>query len=73
MKKLELKFLNEDERIVTYSLEKPIEPVDPVAVGVAMDEIITQNAFTSSGGDLVSKKSARIVDRTVEKITLPES
>ena len=70
MKKLELKFENEDGKTVTYSLEKPIEPVDPEAVKEAMDEIITQNAFTSSGGDLIAKKSARVVDRTVEEIVL---
>jgi len=70
MKKLELKFENEDGKTVTYSLEKPIEPVEPEAVKAAMDEIITQNAFTSSGGDLVAKKSARVVDRTVEEIEL---
>lgn len=71
MKKIELKFLNEDDKTVSYSLEKPVEPVDAGAVSDAMDEILTQNAFTSSGGDLVSKKSARIVDRTVEEIELP--
>ncbi|HLR40556.1 MAG TPA: DUF2922 domain-containing protein [Virgibacillus sp.] len=70
MKKLELKFENEDGKTVTYSLEKPIEPVDPEAVKEAMDEIITQNAFTSSGGDLIAKKSARVVERTVEEIAL---
>ncbi|WP_010531474.1 DUF2922 domain-containing protein [Lentibacillus jeotgali] len=71
MKKLELKFLNEDDKTVTYSLEEPVEPVDPAAVGAAMDEIILQNAFTSSGGDLVSRKSARVVDRNVVEIELP--
>lgn len=70
MKQIELKFENEDGKTVTYSLENPIEPVDPEAVKEAMDEIITQNAFTSSGGDLVAKKSARIVARTVEEIEL---
>ncbi|WP_163970328.1 DUF2922 domain-containing protein [Oceanobacillus halotolerans] len=70
MKKLELKFLNKDGKTVTYSLEKPIEPVDPEAVKAAMDEVITQNAFTSSGGDIVEKKSARVVDRTVEDIDI---
>ncbi|UJL45862.1 DUF2922 domain-containing protein [Virgibacillus sp. NKC19-16] len=69
-KKIELKFRNEDEKIVTYSLDNPIEPVDPEAVNAAMDEIITQNAFTSSGGDVIVKDSARIVERTVEDIEL---
>ncbi|GGJ98715.1 potassium channel protein [Lentibacillus kapialis] len=70
MKKLELKFLNEDGKTVTYSVEKPVEPADPAAIKAAMEEIINQNAFTSSGGDVVSIKEARIVDRTVEEIEL---
>ncbi|WP_188455086.1 DUF2922 domain-containing protein [Virgibacillus oceani] len=70
MKKLEIKFLNQDGKTVTYSLEKPVEPVDPAAVKAAMDEIINQNAFTSSGGDLVSVKSARIVERNVVEVEL---
>ena len=70
MKTLELKFENADGKIVTYSLEKPIEPVDPVAVAAAMDTIIAENAFTSSGGNLVAKKSARVVERNVEDVEI---
>ncbi|ASN04148.1 DUF2922 domain-containing protein [Virgibacillus necropolis] len=69
-KKLELKFENQDGKVVTYTLDNPVEPVDAVAVQAAMDGIITQNAFTSSGGDLVAKKSARIVERNVLDIEL---
>lgn len=69
-KKIELKFRNEDDKVVTYSLDNPIEPVDPVAINAAMDEILTQNAFTSSGGDVVEKYSARIVERNVQEIDL---
>ncbi|GGA64928.1 DUF2922 domain-containing protein [Ornithinibacillus halotolerans] len=70
MKALELKFENEDGKIVTYSIENPIEPVDPAAVTAAMDVILAQNAFTSSGGDLVAKHSARVVERYSEDIEL---
>ncbi|RDW16902.1 DUF2922 domain-containing protein [Oceanobacillus arenosus] len=70
MKTLELKFINDDGKIVTYSIEKPIEPIDPAAINAVMDEILTQNAFTSSGGDLMSKKSARLVEHNVEDIEL---
>ncbi|MFZ3577480.1 DUF2922 domain-containing protein [Virgibacillus sp. DJP39] len=69
-KKLELKFENQDGKFVTYTLDNPVEPVDAVAVQAAMDEIITQNAFTSSGGNLVAKKSARIVERNVLDIAI---
>ncbi|SHF75399.1 DUF2922 domain-containing protein [Ornithinibacillus halophilus] len=70
MKKLELKFVNELGKIVTYSIDSPEEPVDPSKVHAAMDEIIAQNAFNTGGGNLVAKKSARIVERTVEDVDL---
>lgn len=70
MRKLELKFTNQEGRVVTYSLDHPIEPASAAAVNEAMDTIISENAFTSSGGDLMEKHSARIVERTVEDIDL---
>lgn len=70
MKTLELKFGNQEDKIVTVSLENPVEPVDPVLVNAAMDAIIAQNAFFSSGGDLVSKKSARVVERNVAEVQI---
>ncbi|UOQ50295.1 DUF2922 domain-containing protein [Gracilibacillus caseinilyticus] len=70
MKKIELKFENEEGKTATISLDNPVEPVDPVVVNTAMDAIMSQNAFFSSGGDLVAKKSARIVERNVTDIEL---
>ena len=69
-KTIEFLFLNAEGKAVRYTLDNPVEPVDPVAVNNAMDTILTQNAFTSSGGDLVSKKGARVVERNVTDITL---
>lgn len=69
-KQIEMQFLNEENRTVTISLDDPVEPVDPAAVNVVMDTIISENAFYSSGGSLVSKKGARIVERTVTEIEL---
>ena len=70
MKKIELKFENEEGKMVTISLDNPVEPVDAVAVNAAMDAILAENAFFSSGGDLVAKHSARIVERNVEDIQI---
>ncbi|WP_163539778.1 DUF2922 domain-containing protein [Gracilibacillus sp. YIM 98692] len=70
MKKIELKFENEQGRTVTVALDHPVEPVDEAAVNAAMDAILQENAFFSSGGDLVSKKSARIVERNVFDIAI---
>ncbi|MCD5324367.1 MULTISPECIES: DUF2922 domain-containing protein [Pontibacillus] len=69
-KKLEMKFENELGRTVTISLDDPVEPVDVVQLNAAMDEIVAQNCFTSSGGELLSKKEARIVERNVADIEL---
>lgn len=72
MKKLELFFENEDGKTVKHTLDHPVEPVDPEAVNHAMDEIIAQNVFNSSGGDLIAKKSARIVETEIEEIELSD-
>ena len=70
LKTLELRFENEEGKNVTISLDSPVEPVDPAEINAAMDEIIAQNAFDSSGGELVAKKDARVVERNVTVIEL---
>ncbi|MFD2639726.1 DUF2922 domain-containing protein [Piscibacillus salipiscarius] len=69
-KRLELKFKTELGSVATISLDNPIDPADPVAVKNAMDTIIANNVFTSSGGPLVAIDTAQIVDRTVTEISL---
>lgn len=70
LKRIELFFENEDGKTVKYTLDKPIEPVNPTNVQAAMDDIIAQNVFNTSGGDLVAKKSARVIETIVEDIPL---
>lgn len=70
-KKIELKFENEEGHTVTYSLDEPVEPYDATAVNEAMDTILSADVFTSSGGNIVAKKGARIVERNVTAIELP--
>jgi aromatic ring-opening dioxygenase catalytic subunit (LigB family) len=69
-KTLQLQFLNEESKIVTISIDNPIEPVDTVALDAAMDTIISSNVFISAGGDFVSKKGARVVERNVTDIVM---
>lgn len=70
MKQLDLQFYNAENRTVTISLDHPVEPVDAQAVSQAMDTILAQNVFTSSGGDYVAKKGARLVERNVTEIDI---
>ena len=60
MKTIELRFRNEDDKLVRFNLDNPVDPIDPVIVNEAMDAIIAENVFTSSGGDLLTKEGAQI-------------
>lgn len=70
MRRLQLQFENQEGKIVTYTLDDPVEPIDHGAVNEAMDTIIAQNAFNSSGGDLIAKRSARVVEQITEDIEI---
>ncbi|GGE69307.1 DUF2922 domain-containing protein [Priestia taiwanensis] len=67
---LEMKFLNEDNKTVTLTIEHPIVPVDEKKVDKVMETIVAANIFQSTGGMIVASKSARIVERTVTDIPL---
>lgn len=69
-KKLELQFVNFEGKTATISIDDPIEPVEAATVSAAMDTIIAANIFTSTGGDLVAKKGARVVERDVTDVDL---
>ena len=70
MKRLEMRFENQEGKFVTCTLDDPVEPIDHNAVNAAMDVVIAQNAFTSNGGDLVAKRSARVIDQQIEEIEI---
>ncbi|MCC3356163.1 DUF2922 domain-containing protein [Bacillus sp. REN16] len=69
-KTLEMQFINEDGKTATVSIENPIEPVDTVALAAAMDLIVANDVFVTSGGSIVEKKGARLVERNVETVEL---
>jgi hypothetical protein len=69
-KTLELQFNTRDNKPFSITLTDPVEPVNPVALAAAMDTIIAQNCFTTSGGDVVAKKGARIIERNENDIII---
>ncbi|MFA7467243.1 MAG: DUF2922 domain-containing protein [Desulfotomaculaceae bacterium] len=62
---LQMRFVNQAGSRVSISLDNPKDDLSEAEVTAAMDQIIASNVFTTSGGDLVSKDSAQIIDRTV--------
>ena len=67
-KALEMIFVTGEGKSSTISVDNPKEPVDVEQVKQAMEQIITQNVFTTSSGDFVNIKGARVVERNVEDV-----
>ncbi|OPX90707.1 MAG: hypothetical protein A4E53_00885 [Pelotomaculum sp. PtaB.Bin104] len=70
-KVLRMSFKNEGGNTVSISLDAPRDNVTEAEVQTAMDLVITKNIFTSSGGNLVSKSDAKIIDTTVTDLYTP--
>jgi hypothetical protein len=67
---LELKFLKEDGKEATFSIDSPIVPVDEAAVKAVMDTILASGVFEATSTPNARKKGARLVDRSVSEIDL---
>ena len=65
---LQLRFINQAGNRVSISLDNPKDTLTEAEVTAAMDQIIAKNIFVTSGGDLVGKDMAQIIDRTVNVI-----
>jgi hypothetical protein len=61
-------FLNQLNKQVTLSLNNPKDTLTAADVQGVMDTVIAKNIFTSTGGELVSKVSARIIDTTTNEL-----
>lgn len=65
---LRMVYLNEVNKQVTINLSNPKETLTALEVQGVMDTVIAKNIFSSSGGDLVSKVSARVIDTTTNEL-----
>ncbi len=66
--RLVMSFRNASGRAVTMSLDDPRPDITAAEVTAVMDTIIAKNVFTSSGGDLVSKERAAVIDTTENEL-----
>jgi len=63
-----MSFINALNRTTSMSVDDPREDLTPAEVQAVMDDVIAKNIFNSSGGDLVSVKSAEVVTTTVNEL-----
>lgn len=69
---LELKFDTANGKTMTISVNDPKDNLTATEIATAMQTIITQNVFHNEGNGLVAINHARIVDRNVSEIDLPQ-
>lgn len=67
-KVLRMSFSNAAGGSVTMTLPEPRPDVTALEIEAVMDQIIAKNIFTSSGGDLISKRDIKIVDTTTNDL-----
>lgn len=68
--KLEMSFKNAMENKSTVSIDNPRSDLTDAEVKTVMQDIIAKNIFNTTGGDLVSINSARIVSTTIDDLTV---
>lgn len=64
-KSLEMTFLTDTGKLTRLSIDNPKEPVDPLAIKHAMEQIVAADVFQNSNGNLAAAKNARVIDRNV--------
>lgn len=70
MKTLVMTFLNEGGKKVSISVTKPKEALTDAEINTAMDTIISKGIFFSTGGNLISKDSAKIIDKNTTDVAV---
>jgi hypothetical protein len=69
-KTLVMTFLNEMGAKASVSIAGVREDLTEAEVAAAMDVIIAQNIFSTSGGDLKTKNGAQITERSVTELVV---
>ncbi|MHC1686004.1 MAG: DUF2922 domain-containing protein [Clostridiaceae bacterium] len=70
MKTLVMTFLNESGKKVSLNVPTPKDALTEVEINTAMDTVISKGIFYSTGGNLISKDSAKIIDKTTTEVTV---
>jgi hypothetical protein len=67
---LVMTFLNREGSRSSITIPAVKDTVTEAEVATAMDSIIAKNIFFSAGGDLLTKHSAQLTERTVTEISV---
>ncbi|HHT51322.1 MAG TPA: DUF2922 domain-containing protein [Eubacteriaceae bacterium] len=70
--KLEMTFKNESGRSSKISVDNAKDDLTEVEVNQAMDDILANNIFITSGGDLIEKVKAELITTEVQEFQMIE-
>ncbi len=68
MKKLEMSFRNELNRLAKYTIDDPKEDLTESEVKAVMDSMISNDIFSTTGGALATVAKAEIVSTEITPI-----
>ena len=69
-KQLVMSFLNATGKKVSISLNSVKAAVTGAEVSAAMDVMILNKVFNITGGDLLTKDSAQVIDKTTQELVV---
>lgn len=64
-KTLELEFVTELGKSARISIDNPKEPIEEAVVKQSMEAMVASGIFTSTNGNYVAVKGARVIERNV--------
>ncbi len=65
---LQMMFRNEEGRSTTLSIPDPREDLEPEEVEAAMQAVVDNNIFLTTGGEVTAKVRAQVVHRETERL-----
>lgn len=68
---LRMVFSTQNGSTFTVTLPQPREDLTAAEVETVMDQIVSDNIFTTTGGDLTGKRDIKIVDTTTTDLFDP--
>lgn len=66
--KLTMSFKNAADNVSSYTVDEPRVDVTDVEIQAVMDDMIAKSVFNTTGGDLISVVSAKVITTTVNEI-----
>ena len=66
--RLTMSFKNATDKVSSFTVDEPRINVTDVEIQAVMDDMIAKSVFNTTGGDLISVVSAKVITTTVNEL-----